>query len=737
MRTTTPYIGRLLFEYGFIPDFISNFVLSVITVAIRTMNYKKTKGVYIATTQPNSGKSIASLGLMHALTEKGLSVGYFRPVVDQQGPDGRDNHIKTVRTWFDLDIDYEQSYAYTRNEFIRLKNEDQDDEILQTIIRKYKEVEALFDFVLVEGSSFTGEGSIIEFDVNILCAKNLGIPAIIIDSGVGKTLEDFVGTMLIAVDSFEDKNVDVLAVMANKVQPENQAWIISELRKHMSGEILIDAIPLNPSLSSPSIREIVDALDASVLFGASYINNQAGDYTVGAMQLRNYLPYLKENGLVITPGDRADIILGALQANMSANYPSISGIVLTGGLIPEEPIIRLIEGLSDVVPIISVKEGTFAVTNQIGMIQSQIYAENKEKISISIQDFMANVDADRLVEAVLDYETDVVTPAMFQYEILKKAKSEKKHIVLPEGLDERILEAAEHLIEENATDLTLLGDRTEIVDMIRKLDLELDPDKVDIIDPLTSERLDHYARTFYELRKHKGITEEEARTTMQDVSYFGTMMVYLGDADGMVSGAMHTTQHTIRPALQFIKTRPGIETVSSVFFMCLEDRVSIYGDCAIITNPTAGQLADIALSSAETSAAFGVEPIVAMLSYSSGSSGVGKDVDKVHEATALVRQRRPDLMVEGPIQYDAAVDMNIGKIKMPDSVIAGQANVLVFPDLNTGNNTYKAVQRETKALAIGPILQGLKKPVNDLSRGCTVEDVFNTVLVTAIQAQNL
>lgn len=697
----------------------------------------KNKGVYIATTQPNSGKSLVSLGLMHALLEKGFRVGYFRPVIDESDPNQIDNHINTIKTWFDLNIEYPDAYGFSRNELIRMKNDDEEEEILQTIVRKYKTMEDRYDFVIVEGSSFTGEGTIIEFDVNILIAKNLGIPAIIVDSGVGKSLEDFVGTMLIAMDSFQDENVDVLAFMANKVKPENKPWVATELQKYLPPSVVIDAIPLNPALSSPSIKEIVETLDGRILFGGSYINNLAGYYSVGAMQLRNYLKHLKESGLVITPGDRADIILGALQANLSANYPSISGIVLTGGLMPEEPIIRLIEGLSDVVPIVLVQGGTFSVTNQIGMIKSRIYAESTEKIETSIQDFMGNVQVDRLIETIMAYETQILTPAMFQYEILKKAREEKKHIVLPEGLDARILHATERLLELDATDITLLGDRSQIREAIRKLDLNISLDRINIVDPDASDRFDDYANTLYELRKHKNITKEDAREMMKDVSYFGTMMVYKGDADGMVSGAMHTTQHTIRPALQFIKTKPGIKTVSSIFFMCLEDRVSVYGDCAIVTNPTAEQLADIALSSAETSANFGIDPIIAMLSYSSGTSGVGKDVDKVREATALVRQRRRDLKVEGPLQYDAAVDLNVGRIKMPESEIAGQANVLIFPDLNTGNNTYKAVQRETGAVAIGPILQGLKKPVNDLSRGCTVDDVINTVIVTAIQAQNL
>jgi phosphate acetyltransferase len=311
----------------------------------------------------------------------------------------------------------------------------------------------------------------------------------------------------------------------------------------------------------------------------------------------------------------------------------------------------------------------------------------------------------------------------------------KKHIVLPEGKDDRILIAASKLIKQEVVDLTILGKNEEITTALKRLNISLDMDHVKIVDPVTSPFFAGYVETLYELRKTKNVNMEMARDMMTDGAYFGTMMVFKGDADGMVSGAVNTTQHTIRPALQFVKTKPGIATVSSVFFMCLPDRVTVFGDCAVNPNPTSEQLADIAISSAESSIMFGIEPKIAMLSYSSGTSGQGEDVDKVRKATEIVRQLRPDLKVEGPIQYDAAVDPVIGKQKMPNSLVAGQASVLIFPDLNTGNNTYKAVQRETGALAIGPMLQGLNKPVNDLSRGCTVDDIFNTVVITAIQAQ--
>lgn len=695
------------------------------------------KAIYIATTGASSGKSIISLGLMHMLLGKTAKVGYFRPIVDDFKPGDMDNHINTMIRYFGLDLNADDAHAFTRSEVIAKKNQDKDEEIISTIITKFKLIEDKFDFVLVEGTSFSGEGGIIEWDINVLIAKNLGIPAIIISSGVGKTLEEFVGTMHMAYDSFKDKGVEVLSVIANKVQKKNIPLVIDGLKAHLPKSILINAIPINPVLINPTINEIVRELGGKILFGEAFINNQVGAFSVGAMQLRNYLNHLKENSLVITPGDRADIILGALQANSSLNYPSISGVVLTGGLVPEDSIIKLIEGLSDVVPIISVEEGTFVITNKIGAIKPMIYAENTLKITTSISDFEKYVPVDLLAERLITFQTEGITPRMFQYNLLKRAQAHKKHIVLPEGLDERILMAAHELMEAHAVQLTLLGDIRQIEETIARLDIPLDLSQITVINPRESELFDDYANTLFELRKHKNVNLAMAKDLMEDVSYFGTMMVHLGHADGMVSGAVHTTQHTIRPALQFIKTKPGVSVVSSVFFMCLENRVTIFGDCAINPNPTAEQLAEIAVSSAATSLAFGLEPRIAMLSYSSGASGQGADVDRVRKATELVKDLRPDLKIEGPIQYDAAVDEKIGKSKLPNSQVAGKANVFIFPDLNTGNNTYKAVQRETGALAIGPMLQGLNKPVNDLSRGCTVNDIFNTVIITAIQAQGI
>ncbi|MBG6110165.1 phosphate acetyltransferase [Flavobacterium sp. CG_9.10] len=695
------------------------------------------KAIYIATSEPNSGKSIITLGLMSMLIGKTAKVGYFRPIIEDFEDGKIDNHIETVISHFGLDIAFEDAFAITKSKLIKKKNKGKIGEVLDVIIDKYKRLEEQFDFVLVEGTSFSGEGTVIELDMNVLIAKNLGIPTIIVGSGVGKTLEELIDSLYLAYDSFKVKDVEVLAVIANKVQPENIKLVTDGLKASLPKDILVNAIPIISSLNNPTIKEIVDELDAKVLFGGEFLNNEIGNFSVGAMQLHNYLLHLKENALVITPGDRADIILGALQANESANYPTISGIVLTGNILPDDSILKLIEGLTSIVPIISVEGGTYSITNKIGNIKSQIYADNKQKIETSINTFEKYVDLDNLAKKLSSFEAEGMTPKMFQYNLVKRAKKHRKHIVLPEGNDERIIIAAARLLAMDVVDISILGNKKQIENKVAELGIAFDFSKVKIINPIQSENYEDYVNTYYELRKNKKVTLAMAKDLMEDGSYFGTMMVYKGHADGMVSGAAHTTQHTILPALQFIKTKPNSSVVSSIFFMCLEDRVSVFGDCAINPNPTAEQLAEIAISSADSSLAFGIEPKIAMLSYSSGSSGKGDEVDKVRTATEIVRKKRPDLKIEGPIQYDAAVDMEVGKSKMPNSEVAGQASVLIFPDLNTGNNTYKAVQRETGALAIGPMLQGLNKPVNDLSRGCTVDDIINTVVITAIQAQGL
>ena len=693
------------------------------------------KGIYVATIEPNSGKSVVVLGLMRMLLGKTAKVGYFRPIIEDIKVGEMDNHINTVVSYFEIDINYKKTYAFTRSQVLDLYNQGKSGKVIDEIIKKYKNLEERFDFILVEGTDFSHENSSLELDINLLISKNLGLPAIIVSQGDGKLLSDVVDNVQLAHDTFKEE-VDVLSIMTNKINPDEVSTLKSLLKARINSGTDITVIPKINSLASPTVKEIVKTLKGNILFGHDMLNNQVDNFNVATMQLRNYLNQLKDDCLVITAGDRADIILGSLQANRSKNYPKISGIILTGGLMPEESILKLIEGLSSIVPIISVKGGTFSVANEIGKIKSRIYAENIEKIETSIATFEKHVDTDKLANDLITFRSDIFTPRMFQYNLLQRALKDKKHIVLPEGDDERVLKAAARLIDAHVVELTLIGEKEKIKERIENYDISLDINDVNIVNPIESPHFKDYVNTFYELRKHKGVNLDMAKDAMTDVSYFGTMMIYKGHADGMVSGAVHTTAHTLRPALQFIKTKPGVNIVSSVFFMCLEDRVSIFGDCAINPNPNAEQLAEIAISSAKTAQGFGVEPKVAMLSYSSGASGKGEDVERVRKATEIAKAQAPNLKIEGPIQYDAAVDMRIGKSKLPDSEVAGQASVLIFPDLNTGNNTYKAVQRETGTLAIGPMLQGLNKPVNDLSRGCTADDIYSTVIITAIQAQD-
>ncbi len=693
------------------------------------------KAIYIASSEPNSGKSVITLGLMNILLGKLRKIAYFKPVIIENSINNKDVNIETMIDHFGLDVTYKDCYAFTYPELLKLRSEGNEALVIDTIITKYKKLEESHDFVLVDGMDFEGEGASFEFSSNVEIAKNLSVPLILVARGDGYSPDEVTSKILSTMQILRSNEVELLAVITNKLNPADAEALHKIFARRLPKSLLTTIIPYTKELRSPTMKEIVEGVDGKILFGENYLSNPVDNFIVGAMQLNNCLTYLQENTLIVTPGDRGDIIVAMIQANLSKNYPKVAGIILSGGLAPEEPIVKLIEGLETVVPVATVDSGTFETVNKVAAVKSRIYPENKLKIEVAINSFEKNTDTISLLDKIVTSHPGGVTPRMFQYELVKRATLHKKHIVLPEGSDDRILEAAAKLSKQEVVQLTILGKKDEIKASLHGLNIELNTKNVTIINPAESPLLPDYINTLYELRKDKNVNMDMAADLMKDGAYFGTMMVYKGDADGMVSGSINTTQHTIRPALQFIKTKPGVSTVSSVFFMCLQDRVIVFGDCAVIPKPTAEQLAEIAISSAESSKMFGIEPRVAMLSYSSGSSGQGEEVDKVRAATGIVKMRRPDLPVEGPIQYDAAVDPTVGKQKLPNSKVAGQATVLIFPDLNTGNNTYKAVQRETGAVAIGPMLQGLNKPVNDLSRGCTVDDIFNTVVITAIQAQ--
>ncbi|MEZ7509375.1 phosphate acetyltransferase [Cloacibacterium sp. Arc13] len=690
--------------------------------------------VYVITSSAQSGKSIVSLGLMQMLKRTTPNVAFFKPLIENKNV--VDNHIDTILSHFNVNMNYEDAYSYSRSEFTEHQNQGKINEVYDTIIEKYKNLENEFDFVLVEGSDFTEEGSVFEIDFNGSIAKNLGIPVLLVVKDSFETVPELVNNVIAEVNSFLEKDVNIIGVIVNRCEKE-QSEVQKLIKKEIKKGIFVAVIPNNPELGKPSIHEIINHIRGHVLFGKEKLDNIAKTTVIGAMQLANFLPRITPDSLCIMPGDRSDLIVGTSLANISPKYPNISGIVLTGGFTPERSIIKLMLDNQKPIPIITTNLGTFEAASVISRIKPKIYAVNKSKIKLSIDLFESSVDVEELNTKINSVKTESLTPRMFQYNLLSNAKKIQKHIVLPEGNDDRILTAASQIAEDKVAKITILGDPEKVKSRVAQLGLNWDESRISIVDPHNSEFYEDYANTLYELRKSKGLELTSAQDLMLDASYFGTMMVHKGHADGMVSGAVNTTAHTIKPALQFVKTKPGFKTVSSVFFMLLDDRVLVYGDCAIVPNPNPEQLAEIAISSADSAKTFGIEtPKVAMLSYSSGTSGSGEEVEKVRKATEIVKSLRPDILVEGPIQYDAAVDPIVGKSKLPNSPVAGQANVLIFPDLNTGNNTYKAVQRETGALAVGPMLQGLNKPINDLSRGATIEDIYNTVIITAIQSTN-
>ena len=690
------------------------------------------KSLYITSLEEQSGKAVVALALMEQLSGRLGSVSLFRPAVSESGKS--DKLITLMMDLYGLRISPEEMYGVTMAEGRPLLAAGKYDELYSRILERYKSLESKSEFVVCVGTDYSGVSTALEFDFNVEVARNIGSPLVPIVKGQGKDQDTLVNAVRVLTESLEEKKCDLLAVVVNRVEPGQKVALLTGMKQAFPTKPVY-VLPEEPLLEKPTVREISSALNAKLISGdVEWLDGAVNNVKIGAMELPNFLNYLEEGSLVITPADRSDIILGALVAERATTYPRVAGLVLTGSLSPAPQVRRLLEGLrASPVPVLAVETDTFTTAMHVSAVRPSLNAENKRKMAAILGLIESAVDVRGLLDRVAVTHSERVTPLMFQYEIIRRAKQQRKHIVLPEGTEERILRAAEIALLRDVCDITLLGNQEEIRQKASAHGLKLD--NVRIIDPQTSELLPVFANTYYELRKQKGISPEMARDTMSDVSYFGTMMVYLGRADGMVSGAIHTTAHTIRPSLEFVKTKPGISIASSVFFMCLADRVLVYGDCAIVPDPTAEQLADIAISSAETAKGFGIEPRVAMLSYSTGESGTGADVDRVRQATRLVRERRPDLKVEGPIQYDAAVDAKVAKVKMPGSEVAGQATIFIFPDLNAGNNAYKAVQRAANAIAVGPVLQGLNKPVNDLSRGALVPDIVNTIAITAIQAQ--
>ncbi len=691
-------------------------------------------GLYITASGPMTGKSAIALGTMQLLSRRTRKVAFFRPIINEPVWDDRDPGINLMLEHFKLDMDYADTFAYTQHEARQMINQGARNVLIEHIIQKYKKLLENFDFVLCMGTDFMGQDSVFEFELNAEIAANLGCPVILVTSGYKSDAEDLRELLHSTMNSLKPYGLDVIATILNRADLTQTE--LDDLRTQFgTGEHapLIYAIPNEPTIGQPTMNDVKRGLDAEVLFGENRMDALVGDYLIAAMHVDNVLDYIAKDQLLITPGDRADILLTAIGSRLSSSMPDIAGVLLTGGLRPSEQVCKFIEGWTgSPLPILLTKHHTYKALMALQAMAAPIEPGNPAKINSALGLFEKYVNGKEITNRIDSKMSSRITPMMFEFELIERAKSNKMRIVLAEGTEERILRAADILLRREVVDIILLGNVDEITSKASTLGLDIAA--ATVIDPVKSDKFEEYAAAYAEYRKKKGVTIEQARDVMSDATYYATMMVKKDDADGMVSGAINTTAHTIRPAFEFIKTKPGFSVVSSVFLMCLKDRVLAFGDCAVNPNPTAQQLAEIAVASARTAEVFGIEPRVAMLSYSTGSSGKGEDVDVVKEATKIAKEMAPELALEGPLQYDAAIDPTVAQTKLPGSKVAGKATVFIFPDLNTGNNTYKAVQRAAGAVAIGPVLQGLNKPVNDLSRGCTVPDIVNTVAITAVQA---
>lgn len=699
------------------------------------------KSLYLTSAEGHSGKSTIALGVLETLMRTAPRVGIFRPIV--RANTEHDRVLSMLLEATSSSLEYDDCVGVTYDDVHA-----DPESALARIVTKFATLESQCDAVVVIGSDFTDVATPTELSFNARVAANLGTPVLLslggrstdlseakLGQAAARPANELAQVADTCIQELNDQHATLLAVLVNRADPD----ALTEIREAIEGVLPAGSpapvwtIPEDRFLVAPSVQNVVDAVSGTLVRGnPELLSREALDIAVAGMNLDHVLTRLTDGAVIVVAADRAEILLAVTMAHETAAFPTVSAVVLNGGFDLPDSIERLLDAIDSGMPVIRTELGTYDTAQKITNSRGLLEPGSPRKFDIARALFAEHIDGDEFIKLLHLHATSTVTPLMFTHSLFERAKVQNAHIVLPEASDDRILRAASSLLTRGIVRLTLLGDEQAIRQRAGELGLNL----LDaaIVNPESSALLDQFAKEYARLRAHKGMTVDVARERVADVSYFGTMMVQLGLADGMVSGAAHTTAHTIKPSFEIIHTKPGVSIVSSVFLMLLADRVLVYGDCAINPHPDANQLADIAISSADTASQFDVEPRVAMLSYSTGTSGEGEDVELVRAATKLVRERRPNLLIEGPIQYDAASDPQVAAAKLPNSEIAGNATVFIFPDLNTGNNTYKAVQRSAGAIAVGPILQGLNKPVNDLSRGATVDDILSTIAITAIQA---
>lgn len=709
------------------------------------------KNLFIAPTAIGSGLTSVCLGLLRALETEGVSVGFYKPFCqsvhegEKQHNDGRDTSVAFLRARSHL----EPPEPMPLREAQHLLNKGKADELMETVVGEYQKVADSVDVVVIEGlvpdQSETYIGRL-----NVEVARNLGSEVILVATPEGRTAEMLDEELEFVARLFQSSSTpEVIGVILNKVgEPPH-----SELSPQINAETvepdedyatackvfsdqrfrLLGMVPWQPELLAPRVSDIARELGTKVLNEGNMQERRVQKVTVSARTIRNMIYTLRPGSLIVTPGDREDIMVATAVAAL--NGVPLAGLMLTGGLMPDDNVIQLCNrALATGLPVLSTDTNTYETAHRLANLSSAIPIDDPDRIEKAMESVSDNLDTAWLRKHLSVERQRRLSPPAFRYQLSERARAANKRIVLPEGNEPRTVHAAIICHNRKLARCVLLGNRQEIADVAASQGQQL-PDDLEIVDPSTVR--ERYIQPMVELRKHKGLAPDMAEAMLEDNVVMGTMMVALDEADGLVSGAVHTTANTVRPALQLIKTHDEAKVVSSVFFMLLPQQVLVYGDCAINPDPNAEELADIAIQSADSAAAFGVEPVVAMISYSTGESGSGQDVEKVREATRIARERRPDLAIDGPLQYDAAAIESVAKSKAPDSKVAGRATVFIFPDLNTGNTTYKAVQRSANVVSIGPMLQGLRKPVNDLSRGALVEDIVFTIALTAVQAKQV
>lgn len=706
----------------------------------------RTHVFYVSSTGPGVGLTSISLGLVRALDREGRRVRFHKPVRqpgDEEGPE-RSSHF--VRQTSDIDPPEPIPFRHAA-ELLRSGDTGR---LLEEIIEKFQQASEGAEVVVVEGLVATAEEPGMD-TLNEEIATALDAEIILAATATAGALDEFSERVQTAARLYGGTDADkVLGCVVNRINaPQEVTGAVRTAREESGEELtfetlaelpvfgdsfhLLGAVPWEQQLASPRTRDIAEYLGARILNAGEIDRRRVVDVSLCARTVVNMTNRLRPDALIVTPGDRDDVILATCMA--AVNGVPLAGLLLTSGIEPAKGITDLCERAYQLgLPVLLVDTDSYITAANCAAMDVGVPIDDLERIEGVMDEVATHLRMDWLLDRLETELEPRLSPPAFRYMLVNRARDADRRIILPEGDEPRTIEAAVQCQNRGIARCVLLAKREEVERVAAAQGTEL-PDGIEILAP--EDVRERYVQPMVELRKHKGLTDVMARQQLEDNVVLGTMMLARGEVDGLVSGAVHTTANTVRPALQLIKTAPDAKLISSVFFMLLPEQVVVYGDCAINPDPNAEELADIALQSAASARAFGIEPRVAMISYSTGASGSGTDVDKVREATQIAQRARPDLLIDGPLQYDAAFNEKVARLKAPDSKVAGRATVFIFPDLNTGNTTYKAVQRSANVVSIGPMLQGLLRPVNDLSRGALVDDIVYTIALTAIQADEV